>query len=840
MSRTDPRALVCRGCTFGPESGVVPTSSALAIVRLGSSLTLRLVLPLAFLPAGACSLLLGPEPSFRDGATPSTDAGPPPADASSMDSGALDAGMDAAVLDDAGRDDAATADAGPRECPALTVPANGSIDRTRGVPGDIATYSCRAGYVLTGNGGSTIRVCQADSTWSGSEPLCDEVLTPCDPNPCLNSGTCEEDGARFTCTCAEGYEGETCTIRSPCAETLTAPANGDVDRTSGRTGDVATYSCAAGYTLVGDMTRACQPSGSWSGAAPACTANACAPNLSAPANGMVDRAMGRTGDVATFTCNAGYSLSGMATLTCRADGSWSGSAPTCTPNPCTPLTPPANGMVSRTTGSTGDVATYSCNMGYSLSGSASRTCQASGNWSGTAPTCQANACPTLSPPTNGMVSPTSGTTGTVATYSCSTGYALVGTATRTCQASGDWSGSAPTCQGNFCSPDLTAPTHGTVSHTMRRTGQAATFSCDAGYTLVGNATLTCQPDGSWSHSAPTCMANTCSPNLTAPTNGTVDRTSGTTGQTATYGCNLGYQLVGTAARTCQTNGSWSGSAPTCPGGVWAVGSGAIRSWNGSTWVTAPSPTTAWMWDVWGPSASLAWAVGTDGTIIRWNGSEWALEASRPSTTQALYGVWGTSATNVWVVGAGGTIFRWNGSTWLTETSGTTNHLHSVWGASASDVWAVGDLGTIRRRTGTSTWSASTSGTSANFRRVWGTGASDVWAAGSDGAVRRWAGSAWNTVTASPPTSNTLAGIWGTSSSNIWFVGQNGTILRWTGSSFATETSNTTNYLYGVWGTSASDVWSVGFGGTIRHRAGTSTWTSSTSGTGSALSGVWGP
>ena len=50
--------------------------------------------------------------------------------------------------------------------------------------------------------------------------------------------------------------------------------------------------------------------------------------------------------------------------------------------------------------------------------------------------------------------------------------------------------------------------------------------------------------------------------LNAPANGQVDLTSGTTfGQTTTYSCNTGYNLVGDSTQTCQSN--WSGSAPTC-------------------------------------------------------------------------------------------------------------------------------------------------------------------------------------------------------------------------------------------------------------------------------------
>ena len=55
-------------------------------------------------------------------------------------------------------------------------------------------------------------------------------------------------------------------------------------------------------------------------------------------------------------------------------------------------------------------------------------------------------------------------------------------------------------------------------------------------------------------------------NLTGPANGQVDLTSRTTfGQTATYSCNTGYNLVGDSTRTCQAARVWTGSAPTCEG-----------------------------------------------------------------------------------------------------------------------------------------------------------------------------------------------------------------------------------------------------------------------------------
>ena len=54
--------------------------------------------------------------------------------------------------------------------------------------------------------------------------------------------------------------------------------------------------------------------------------------------------------------------------------------------------------------------------------------------------------------------------------------------------------------------------------------------------------------------------------LTDPANGSVNHTAGTTfGQTATYSCDIGYSLVGDSTRTCQASGEWNRSEPSCKG-----------------------------------------------------------------------------------------------------------------------------------------------------------------------------------------------------------------------------------------------------------------------------------
>ena len=145
-------------------------------------------------------------------------------------------------------------------------------------------------------------------------------------------------------------------------------------------------------------------------------------------------------------------------------------------------------------------------------------------------------CGTLTSPANGHVSHTAGTTfGQTATYSCNTGYNLVGDSTRTCQATGVWSGSAPTCEGMFYSAVSTIMEICEVNYMYKIMFLSIVVDCG---------------------------------NLTSPANSQVILTSGTTfGQTATYSCNTGYNLLGDSTRTCQARGVWSESAPTCEGAI---------------------------------------------------------------------------------------------------------------------------------------------------------------------------------------------------------------------------------------------------------------------------------
>jgi hypothetical protein len=131
--------------------------------------------------------------------------------------------------------------------------------------------------------------------------------------------------------------------------------------------------------------------------------------------------------------------------------------------------------------------------------------------------------------------------------------------------------------------------------------------------------------------------------------------------------------------------------------VWAVGTlgSAFRQCRGS-WYSIDTSTPEDLHDVWSPSADFALAVGENGTVIRWDGSNWS-KLTAPVTT-TLLSVWGSSPTDVWVGGApdkdGLVLAHYDGATW-NRVGGwenlTTASVNSIRGRGPADVHAVGGV-----------------------------------------------------------------------------------------------------------------------------------------------------
>ncbi|NWX27532.1 DAF1 protein, partial [Notiomystis cincta] len=115
-------------------------------------------------------------------------------------------------------------------------------------------------------------------------------------------------------------------------------------------------------------------------------------------------------------------------------------------------------------------------------------------------------------------------------------------------------------------------THGSFSGPAKALftpGTSVNYICEPGFSLLGTASIYCTSSGAWSHPPPVCQAVKCRqpPNITnGRLRGSTSDTSGY-GAAVSYSCNPGYSLVGNASIGCTQSGTWSQPLPHCKGGA---------------------------------------------------------------------------------------------------------------------------------------------------------------------------------------------------------------------------------------------------------------------------------
>ncbi|MDH5671915.1 MAG: hypothetical protein OEZ06_07170 [Myxococcales bacterium] len=154
-----------------------------------------------------------------------------------------------------------------------------------------------------------------------------------------------------------------------------------------------------------------------------------------------------------------------------------------------------------------DQGSEACDVNASCNETATGTsCNCNAGYTGDGSSCSAVDCGALSPPTNGHVGTPAGTTyGQEASYACDLGYALSGDASRRCESDGTWSGGAPSCPVSGCGPPP-LPVGGSVSGDSTAAGSTVKYSCDGGLRLNGSQFAVCGPDGvgGWLGEPPLC------------------------------------------------------------------------------------------------------------------------------------------------------------------------------------------------------------------------------------------------------------------------------------------------------------------------------------------------
>ncbi|XP_009873470.1 PREDICTED: P-selectin, partial [Apaloderma vittatum] len=402
-------------------------------------------------------------------------------------------------------------------------------------------FGCQEGFERRG---ANMLQCLASQKWSADTPTCTAITCPVLREP---------DRGQMNCSHLHGVFA----FGSMCA-----------------------FSCQTGFALKGSESRECTTTGAWTGDAPQCEAITC-PVLREPDRGEM-KCSHLHGDFAfsstcAFSCQAGFVLTGSENLECMATGTWTADAPQCEAVTCPVLREPDWGKMncSHLHGhfAFGSTCAFSCQTGFVLTGLGSRECTVTGTWTGDAPRCEAITCPVLREPDRGKMNCShlygDFAFGSTCAFSCQTGFALMGSESRECTATRNWTGDVPRCEATTC-PVLKEPDWGKMNcshlHGDFAFGSTCAFSCQTGFVLTGSENLECVATGTWTADAPQCEAIPC-PVLREPDQGEMNcshlHRHFAFGSTCGFSCQAGFVLTGSESRACTAMGIWTGDTPRC-------------------------------------------------------------------------------------------------------------------------------------------------------------------------------------------------------------------------------------------------------------------------------------
>lgn len=160
------------------------------------------------------------------------------------------------------------------------------------------------------------------------------------------------------------------------------------------------YSCPAGMYPYPVRTRKCGRSGMWTPMyskgkslyEATCKAVTCPGPLDIEYGSFIPRQSSfAIGSTITFECYEGYTLTGSASRTCKENGKWSGSTAICDDGAgdCSNPGIPIGAIKSGSAYMIEDKVTYKCEKGLNMLGSRERICEESREWTGTEPACYA-------------------------------------------------------------------------------------------------------------------------------------------------------------------------------------------------------------------------------------------------------------------------------------------------------------------------------------------------------------------------------------------------------------------------------------------------------------------
>ena len=184
----------------------------------------------------------------------------------------------------------------------------------------------------------------------------------------------------------------------------------------------------------------------------------------------------------------------------------------------------------------------------------------------------------------------------------------------------------------------------------------------------------------------------------------------------------------------------------------------MEHYDGTNWTVYNTPDNKYLTEVWGYATDNVYAVGYDGTIVKYDGTSWS-SMTVPSSVgdYNLNGISGSGADDIWVVGAYGTLLHYDGSSWNSVSTGidgfADTDLQDVWVNGNGKVWIAGnstsgDKAYVFYYDGTS-WSTAVTDTSGyRFYSIQGADSDSqfdgmIYAVGTSGLIWKYNGSTWS-------------------------------------------------------------------------------------------------
>ncbi len=237
-----------------------------------------------------------------------------------------------------------------------------------------------------------------------------------------------------------------------------------------------------------------------------------------------------------------------------------------------------------------------------------------------------------------------------------------------------------------------------------------------------------------------------------------------------------------------------------------------------------------LYSIWGSGPDDIWIAGEGGLLLRWDGSNWALQSSPDDSS--FVQLLGTRSDNLYGLGNGG-MYHWNGQSWRrVSLPGLNGPFQEIWIDAKERIWGRTDTA----RTTCDLYVVNTDGSVAckmgladrrrtyRLRRIGGAGLVP-WVIIRDGAynnvVYRLDEAADKWVWTKLATDDVYS-VKGFAEDDVWFGGV-GVMIHYDGTGFKTHAvpgigGRSYDWIYDIHGSSSRDMWGI-VGGVIGREAG---------------------